>query len=236
MSLPVEVWAWLTDPASWTGPSAIPVRLGEHVAISLAAVGIAMAIAFPAGLVIGHTRRGERLAVNLATLGRAIPSLAAIGILVPLTVLIDPDAGFRLYPTLFAMIILAIPPILVNTYTGIAGVDADVVEAARAMGFSERQVLGRIELPIALPAILAGVRSANVQVIATATLGAYYSLGALGSYLVEGIAQNDDGKLFGGVVLVALLALGSEAILALAQRRLSRSDAARGSMRAAAAS
>jgi osmoprotectant transport system permease protein len=236
VSLPIEVWAWLTDPASWTGPSAIPLRLGEHVAISLAAVGIAMAIAFPAGLFIGHTRRGERLAVNLATLGRAIPSLAAIGILVPLTVLIDPDAGFRLYPTLFAMIILAIPPILVNTYTGIAGVDPDVVEAARAMGLTERQVLGRIELPLALPAILAGVRSANVQVIATATLGAYYSLGALGSYLVEGIAQNDDGKLFGGVVLVALLALGSEAILALAQRRLSRSHAPRGSMRAATAS
>jgi osmoprotectant transport system permease protein len=218
MSLPAAVWAWLTDPAHWTGPSAIPVRLGEHVAIVLVSVAIAFAIAIPIGLFIGHTNRGVRLAINHANVGRAIPSLAAIGILVPLTVLIDEDAGFRLYPTLIAMVVLAIPPILVNTYAGIAAVDADLVEAARAMGLRGDQILRRVEVPLALPAIVAGLRSANVQVIATATLGAYYGLGALGSYLVEGVAQNDDAKLFAGVVLVAGLAISSEGLLALAQR------------------
>ena len=218
MSVPGAVWAWLTDPAHWSGPNAIPVRLGEHVAIALVSVAIAVAIAFPIGLWIGHTRRGTRLVINLANVGRAIPSLAAIGILVPVTVLIDPDAGFRLYPTLLAMVVLAIPPILVNTYAGITGVDADLVEAARAMGMREGQILRRVEIPLALHAIVAGLRSANVQVIATATLGAYYGIGALGSYLVEGVAQNDEGKLFAGVVLVAALALTSEGLLALVQR------------------
>jgi osmoprotectant transport system permease protein len=214
------VVAWLTDPAQWAGPTGIPTRLGEHVAISLASVAIALAIAFPIGLWVGHTRRGVRLAINAANVGRAIPSLAAIGIVVPLTVLIDPDAGFKVYPTLIAMVVLAVPPILVNTYSGIAGVDADLVEAARAMGLRERQILGRVELPLSLPVILAGIRSASVQVIATATLGAIYGLGALGSYIVEGVAQNDDAKLFAGVLLVALLALTSEALLSLAQGRV----------------
>jgi len=219
VTLPGEVWAWLTDPAHWTGPSGIPMRLAEHVAISAVSIAIALAIAFPIGLWVGHTRHGVRLAINLANVGRAIPSLAAIGIVVPFTVLIDPDAGFKVIPTLIAMVVLAVPPILVNTYSGVAEVDADLVEAARAMGLRERQILGRVELPLGLPVILAGVRSASVQVIATATLGAIYGLGALGSYIVEGVAQNDDGKLFGGVVLVALLALLSEALLAFAQRR-----------------
>jgi osmoprotectant transport system permease protein len=219
MSVPEQVWAWLSDPAHWSGPTGIPSRLAEHVGISLASIAIALALAFPVGLWVGHTRRGVRLAIAAATLGRAIPSLAAIGIVVPLTVLIDPDAGFKVYPTLIAMVVLAVPPILVNTYAGIVGVDADLVEAARAMGLRERQILRGVELPLGLPAILAGVRSASVQVIATATLGAIYGLGALGSYIVEGVAQNDDGKLFGGVVLVALLALLSEGLLSLAQRR-----------------
>ena len=220
MELITAVVAWLTDPAHWTGPTGIPTRLGEHVAISLVSVAIALAIAFPIGLWVGHTRRGVRLAINAANVGRAIPSLAAIGIVVPLTVLIDPDAGFKVYPTLIAMVVLAVPPILVNTYSGIAGVDADLVEAARAMGLRERQILGRVEFPLSLPVILAGIRSASVQVIATATLGAIYGLGALGSYIIEGVAQNDDAKLFAGVLLVALLALTSEALLSLAQGRV----------------
>ena len=220
MSLPEQVLVWFADPAHWTGPTGIPMRLAEHVVISLASIAIALAIAFPIGLWVGHTHRGVRLAINAANIGRAIPSLAAIGIVVPITVLLDPDAGFKVYPTLIAMVVLAVPPILVNTYSGIAGVDADLVEAARAMGLRERQILSRVELPLGLPAILAGIRSASVQVIATATLGAIYGLGALGSYIVEGVAQNDDAKLFGGVVLVAALAVTSEGVLSLAQRRV----------------
>ena len=220
MSVLTGLVAWFTDPAHWSGPSGVPIRLGQHVGISLLSVGIAAAIAFPVGLYIGHTRRGQAIAINIANVGRAIPSLAAIAIVVPFTQMIDPGLGFNLYPTIIAMVVLAIPPILVNTYAGIAAVDPDLVESARAMGMTERQILGRVELPVAVPVVVGGFRSASVQVIATATLGAIYGLGALGGYLIEGIAQRDYPRLFAGVVLVALLALAAEGGLALVQRRL----------------
>jgi osmoprotectant transport system permease protein len=213
-----QMAAWLGNPASWNGPGGIPTRVGEHVAISLASLLVASAIALPVGLWIGHTGRGASIAVNLANLGRAIPSLAAIGIVVPFTQALDPDLGFSLYPTLVGMIVLAVPPILVNSYVGVWEVDRDLVEAARGMGFRERQILGRVEIPVAMPVILGGLRSAAVQVIATATLGAIYSLGGLGRFIVDGIAQNDDGQLFGGVLLVAILALSAEGSFALVQR------------------
>lgn len=211
---------WLTNGANWTGPDGIPTRLVQHIAISGASLLIAAAIALPAGLWIGHTKRGVRLAINIANLGRAIPSLAAIGIVAPITAMLDPEAGFKVYPTLVAMIVLAIPPILVNSYAGIAEVDRELVESARGMGLRERQILRSVEIPVALPVIVGGLRSAAVQVVATATLGAIYGLGALGSFIVEGVAQQDDGKLFGGVVLVTALALIAEGLLSFAQRRL----------------
>jgi len=211
---------WLTNPAQWTGSAGIPARLALHVGISAISLGVAAAIAFPLGVWIGHTGRGERLASNLALFGRALPSLAAIAILVPITTLIDPQNGFFLYPTLIAMVVLAIPPILVNTFTGIREVDRDLVESARGMGLTEGQLVRRVELPIALPVIVGGFRSATVQVIATATLGAIYGLRDLGSYVTEGIAQSDDGQLLGGVLLVTALALLAEGALALAQHGL----------------
>jgi len=216
MDLISAVATWFTDPANWAGPNGVPSRLAQHVGISLISVLIATAIALPLGLYIGHTRRGQALAVNLANVGRAIPSLAAIAIVVPFTQML----GFNLYPTVIAMIVLAVPPILVNTYAGVSGVDADLVESARGMGMTERQVLTGVEVPIAIPIIVGGLRSASVQVIATATLGAIYGLGALGGYIVEGVAQRDDGRLFAGVVLVALLALLAEGGLAFVERRL----------------
>lgn len=227
MDLVSAVATWFADPAHWAGPNGVPARLALHVGISLVSVLIAAAIALPLGLYIGHTRRGQALAVNLANVGRAIPSLAAIAIVVPFTQMLDPGLGFNLYPTVIAMIVLAIPPILVNAYAGVAGVDADLVESARGMGLTERQVLARVEIPVAIPVIVGGIRSASVQVIATATLGAIYGLGALGGYIVEGVAQRDDGRLFAGVVLVALLALLAEGGLALVQRRLAAPVAAR---------
>lgn len=220
MDLISAVVTWFADPAHWSGPNGVPYRLAQHVGISLVSVLIAVAIAFPIGLYIGHTRRGQALAVNLANVGRAVPSLAAIAIAVPFTQMLDPSLGFNLYPTVIAMIVLAIPPILVNTYAGIAAVDADLVESARGMGMTERQVLARVEIPVAIPVIVGGVRSASVQVIATATLGAIYGLGALGGFIVEGVAQRDDGQLFAGVVLVAALALLAEGGLSLVERRL----------------
>jgi osmoprotectant transport system permease protein len=220
MELLSTVVAWLTNPDNWNGPNAIPLRIGEHIAISAASLLIAAAIALPIGLAIGHTGRASTLAINLANLGRAIPSLAAIAIVVPFTQALDPDLGFSLYPTVIGMVVLAVPPLLVNAYAGVSQVDRDLVEAARAMGLRESQILARVEIPIALPVIVGGIRSAAVQVIATATLGAIYSLGGLGRYIVDGIAQRDDGQIFGGVVLVAALALTAEGGFALIQRRM----------------
>jgi osmoprotectant transport system permease protein len=231
---PVEAaLAWLADGNHWTGPAGVPTRLLEHLALSGASLAIAMAVAIPIGIWIGHTGRFTSLAVNLANLWRSIPSLALIGIVVPITSAIDPQLGFKVYPTLIAMVVLALPPILVNTQAGVAGVDRDLVEAARAMGMRERQVVRGLELPIALPAVVSGVRSGAVQVVATATLGAIFGSGGLGRYLVEGIAQRDDGMTYGGVVLVASLALAVEGTFVLLQRLirspgLARMDRSRG--------
>ncbi len=219
--------AWLADPASWTGGAGIPSRLLEHLALSGASFVLAAALAIPAGLWIGHTGRFASVAVNLANFGRALPSLAVIALVLPITAAIDPQLGFRVYPTLVAMVVLAVPPILVNTQAGIAGVDRDLVEAARAMGMREGQVVRRVEVPLALPAITAGLRSAAVQIVATATLGAIFGAGGLGRYLVEGIAQRDDGMTFGGVVLVAGLALSIEAAFVLVQRLIRSPGVAR---------
>jgi osmoprotectant transport system permease protein len=219
--------AWLADPASWTGGAGIPSRVLEHLALSGASFVLAAALAIPAGLWIGHTGRFASVAVNLANFGRALPSLAVIALVLPITAAIDPQLGFRVYPTLVAMVVLAVPPILVNTQAGIAGVDRDLVEAARAMGMREGQVVRRVEVPLALPAITAGLRSAAVQIVATATLGAIFGAGGLGRYLVEGIAQRDDGMTFGGVVLVAGLALSIEAAFVLVQRLIRSPGVAR---------
>jgi len=210
MNLIEATVGWLTDPTHWTGPAGVPTRLLEHLALSGASLLIAVLIALPVGIWIGHTGRYRSLAINAANVWRALPSLAVIGIVLPVTVAIDPQLGFRVYPTLIAMVVLAVPPILVNTQAGIFGVDGDLVEAARAMGMRERQVIRSVELPLAVPAIITGVRSAAVQVVATATLGAIFGSGGLGRYLVEGIAQLDDGMTFGAVVLVAALALSVE--------------------------
>lgn len=218
MELVTATIAWLLDPSSWTGNQGIPTRILEHVAYSGVSLAIAAAISVPAGIWIGHTGRLASVAVNLANLGRALPSLAVIGLVLPLTAAIDPQLGFKVYPTLVAMVVLSIPPILVNTQAGVAGVDRELVEAARAMGMTEGGIVRRVELPLAVGPIVAGLRSAAVQVIATATLGAVFGGGGLGRFLVEGIAQQDDGKTFGGVVLVAALALAVEGAFVLAQR------------------
>lgn len=215
--------AWLTDPTHWSGPNGIPSRLAEHAGLSTASLMIALAIALPIGLYIGHTRRGAALAVNAANLWRALPSLAVIAIVLPITAAIDPRAGFLVYPTVVAMVVLAVPPILVNAYTGIVGVDADVVEAARGQGVDERRILTEVEIPLAVPVLVTGIRSAAVQVIATATLGSIFGFGGLGRYIVDGIAQFSLGgaaQMLAGVVLVAALVILTDRSFALMQRML----------------
>jgi osmoprotectant transport system permease protein len=208
--------AWLLDPVQWSGPAGIPTRLLEHLALSGVSLLLAIAVAVPAGIWIGHTGRFASFAVNLANLGRALPTLAVIGLVLPITAAIDPQLGFRIYPIVTAMVVLAIPPILVNSQAGIAGVDRDLVEAARAMGMREGQVVRRLELPLGAAAILTGIRSAAVQVVATTTLGAIFGAGGLGRYLVEGIAQLDTGMTFGGAFLVTAMALAVEAVFVAA--------------------
>jgi osmoprotectant transport system permease protein len=220
MELFGQTVGWLADGAHWGGADSIPLRLSEHLLLSGASLLIALVLALPVGIWIGHTGRLATLAVNTANIGRALPSLAVIAIVLPFTSAFDPGAGFFVYPTLIAMVVLAAPPILVNAYAGVAGVDRDLVEAARGMGMHEREVLLRVELPIGLPVIVAGIRLAAVQIIATATLGAIFGFGGLGRYLVDGIAQNDDAKIFAGVALVAGLAILTELLFALLQRRV----------------
>jgi osmoprotectant transport system permease protein len=218
MDMVGQVIAWLTDPAHWTGPSGIPTRVAEHLVLSVTALVIAAAIALPVGLYVGHTKRGARVAVNAANLARAIPSLALIGLAIPITALIDPQFGFKVLPTLIAMVVLGIPPILINAYTGVSEVDPELTEAATGMGLRARQVLTGVEMPLAASVIVAGMGSAAVQIIATATLGAIFGSGGLGTYIQFGIAQNDDAMLFSGVVLVALLAIGAQGLFSLLAR------------------
>jgi osmoprotectant transport system permease protein len=230
VNIVTETVAWLTDPVNWSGPNGIPVRLAEHVGISLAALLIAIAIALPIGLYIGHTGRGVSLAINSAVVWRSLPSLAVIAMVVPITAAIDPQAGFKIYPAVIAMVVLAVPPIMVNSYSGIANVDRDLIEAGRGMGYSERRLLTGIELPLSVSVILVGIRSGAVQIIATATLAAIFGFGGLGRYLVNGFAQRDIGQVMGGAILVGALVLVTDLIFAIAQRllapRLSGPDSA----------
>jgi osmoprotectant transport system permease protein len=221
MDLLAGALGWLLDPINWRGPDGIPIRVGEHVAISGASIIVAVLIAVPIGLWIGHTGRLAFLAVNAANLGRAIPSYAVMAMILPVSLAISPQYGLALIPTFVAMTLLAIPPILVNTYAGIREVDRDIVEAGRGMGMRERQILRRVEIPLAIPVLVGGIRTAAVQVVATATLGAVFGLGGLGRYLIDGIARRDFDRLIAGVVLVAMLAILTEIGIALVQRRLS---------------
>ncbi|HEX7490405.1 MAG TPA: ABC transporter permease [Candidatus Limnocylindrales bacterium] len=211
---------WLADPAHWQGPNGIPMRLEEHVILSAISLLVAACVALPVGLWIGHSGRFSWWIVGSANAWRALPSFAVIGLLVPFTTIVDPDRGFTLYPTLIAMVVLAGPPILVNAYEGVVGVDRDLVEEARAMGMKERQILTGVEVPIALPVLATGMRSAAVQVIATATLGSTFGFGGLGRYIVLGDANQDTGELFGGVLLVAGLALVTLGLFLLLERGL----------------
>jgi osmoprotectant transport system permease protein len=221
--------AWLANPIHWSGPDGVPVRVLEHVELSLTAVAIAIVIALPIGLLIGHTRRGEFVAVSIANLGRAIPSLAILSIVYQLTLKIAPDLAFGFVPTVVALTLLGIPPILTNAYVGIQSVDPDTVEAARAMGMRGGQVLVRLELPLAASLIMAGIRTAAVQVVATATLAALIAGGGLGRYIVDGFAQGKVAtKVVAGGVLVAVLAVLTELTFGVLQRLLTPKTSSQG--------
>lgn len=206
-----EVVEWFTDPANWSGSFGVPARTLEHLQITAAAMAIAAGIALPVGMYIGHRRRFELLIVSVGNVGRALPSFG-------LLLLFVIAMGLGDAPIVLTMTLLAIPPILINTYVGVQAVDPDALEAARGMGTTELGVLGRIELPLAAPVILAGLRIATVQVIATATLAAVAGGGGLGRYIVDGFAGGDDAQLFSGAMLVAALALAIDGAFLFLQR------------------
>jgi len=203
-----DVARWFADPANWQGPHGIPVRVLEHIELSGLAVAVAVAIAMPVALYLGHVGRGGFIAINVANIGRALPSLAllAFGLIIAISV----GLGLGFWPTMFALVPLAIPPIVTNTFVAVRQVDRDVVDAARGMGLAERQILARIEVPLGLPLMLDGIRTAAVNVVATATLGALVAGGALGRFIVDGFALREYDQLVGGALLVALLAIVTE--------------------------
>jgi osmoprotectant transport system permease protein len=221
-----QLIAFATDAANWEGARGIPTRVWEHILLSVFAVGVAAAIALPAGLYIGHTNRLALLGINLANVGRAIPSYAVMVMILPValawapTLGYDPRLGLSFIPIFLAMVLLAIPPILVAAYAGLREVDRDLVESSRGMGMKESQILWRIEVPLAAPIIVGGFRTAMLQVIATATIGAILSGGGLGRFIIDGIARRNDGMLFTGVILVATLAIGVDVGMSWLQRRL----------------
>ncbi len=213
-----DVLTWLTTGAHWRGYDGIFARLWEHIWYCAIALVIAALIAIPLGLWVGHTGRGRFLAVNLTGALRAVPSL---GLLYASLMILGPhlhgDAGV-LVPTELILLVLAIPPILAGTYAGVEQVDAPARDAARGMGMRGSEVLRKVEIPCAMPLIASGLRSAALQVIATATLAATVGLGGLGRFLLDGLAVRDYAQMAGGAVLVAGLALTVDLLAALLQR------------------
>jgi osmoprotectant transport system permease protein len=217
MDLLVGVVTWLADPAHWQGSDGIPTRVAEHVLMSAVTIVVAVLIATPIGVLLGHLGRGGFLVLNVANVGRALPSLALLALLLPLALALGLGLGF--WPTFLAVLPLGIPPILTNAYVAVREVDRDVVDAARGQGMGEWQILRLAELPLAAPLIVAGIRGAAVSVVATVTLGALVASGGLGRYIVDGLARRDNERLVVGALLVALLAIATEAGFGLIERR-----------------
>ncbi|WP_369140604.1 ABC transporter permease [Modestobacter versicolor] len=207
MNLLQEAVSYLNDPFNWSRPNGILDLGAQHLRISLIAVLAAMAIGIPVGALLGHVGRGGGFTVALSNISRAVPTLAL------LTVFAVTPIGFGPTATTIALALFALPPVLTNTYVGFRGVDRDVVEAARAMGMGERQVLVRAELPLAVPLLMTGVRTAAVQVVATATLAALVAGGGLGRIITLGFRQQDYGAVLAGAILVAALAVLTELLL-----------------------
>jgi osmoprotectant transport system permease protein len=204
----LDAWRYLESH-----PAAFATALGVHVLLSAAALAIASAIAIPAAVTAHRRPTLGHWLTNGANIGRTLPSLAVLALVMPLL-----GTGFT--PSLFALTLLALPPIVQNTLAGLSSVDPDVVDAARGMGMTRGEVLRRIELPIALPAVFAGLRTSAVQVVSGAVLAAFIGGGGLGDFITAGIAMMAVPQLLVGAIPVTLLALGVDYAFGIAQRRL----------------
>lgn len=205
--------SYLLDAGNWDWaiPGSLPHRIVEHLQFTAITLAIAAAIAIPIGLFIGHTNRGAFLAINIGNAGRSLPTFGLLSLIVTIV-------GLGRLPLILALVVLAVPPILTTTYAGLRAVEPTVVDSARGMGMRPLQILFRAEVPVALPLILGGIRSAALQVVATATVAAYVGLGGLGRLLVDGLSLNLYDQVVAGAVLVAALAIMIDLLGAFVQR------------------
>ncbi|MEU8628710.1 ABC transporter permease [Streptomyces sp. NPDC048669] len=211
-----EAWTWLTTGANWSGESGVSHRLGEHLYVSGVALALACAIALPVALFLGHIGKGGALAVNISNVGRAVPVFAVLALF-----MVSPLRNSGYVPTIIALVLFAVPPLLTNAYVGMTGVDRSVTEAARGMGMSGPQLFVRVELPLAYPMIMTGLRSSAVQVVATATIAAMVGQGGLGRIITAGFNTYNTPQVVAGALLVAVLALLVETVLVALDRMLS---------------
>ncbi|MBP2458222.1 osmoprotectant transport system permease protein [Clavibacter michiganensis] len=211
MSFFADAFALILDPSRWTGTGGFAVALRDHLWYTFLAIALASVVAVPAGLYIGHTGRGRNLAVGFSGGLRALPTLGVL-------VLLGLYFGIGLTGPIVTFAILGIPPLLAGVYAGVQAVDRATIDAARAVGLTEWQILGRVEIPLALPLIISGFRASTLQVISTVTLGAYLGLGGLGPYIFTGLTTRNFPLMLTGAILVTALALVVDAVFAIVQR------------------
>lgn len=220
MSVLTDTIDWFADSSNWSGNRGIPARVVEHLEYTGLTVAIASAIALPLGLWIGHTGRFRAVAVSITGAMRALPTLGLLTLLILYL-------GYGQTPAIASLVVLAIPPLLAGAYSGLESVDRRTIDSARAIGMTEWQVLFKVEIPLALPIIVGGIRSAVLQVIATATIAAYIGIGGLGTYIFDGLALRNYPQTVAGAVIVIVLALIADAIFAGIQKYASLSAAGR---------
>ncbi|MFF4750927.1 ABC transporter permease [Streptomyces sp. NPDC002514] len=213
MKILTATWHWLADPAHWTGDDGIRHRLAQHLVLTAVCLVVSCLVALPVALVLGHLGRGGALAVNISNAGRAVPTFAVLVLL-----LLTPVGRWGEGPTVVALVLFAVPPLLTNAYVGMREVDRSVVGAARGMGMTGWQLLCQVELPLALPLILNGVRIAAVQLVATATIAALAGGGGLGRIITAGFNLASTPQVVAGALLVAVFALVVEAVFETVER------------------
>lgn len=227
MSWLLESLSYLADGASWSGPRGLGVRVVDHLGLASLSLLVATLVAVPVGLWLGHTGRGGAVAINISNIGRAVPTFAVLVIFV----LLPQPFGANTASFVLALALFSIPPLLTNTYTGMREVDRSVVDAARGLGMGPLQMLARVELPLATPLLMVGLRVAAVQVVATTTVVGLVSTRTLGSTITAGVATQDQPRVVAGALLVAALALAVELALAALERRVGRRSSSRTSGR-----
>ncbi|WP_458042207.1 MULTISPECIES: ABC transporter permease [Bacteria] len=213
MNVLADAIAWMLAPERWSGPTGIPVALAQHLGFTFVSVLIAAAIAVPVGWAIGHTGKGREIAVSLSGAARAIPSFGLLILLVLVMGVLQTQAA-----AVITFVLLGIPSILAGAYAGFEAIDRRVIDAGRAVGMTEWQILWRIEVPLGLPLLVSGLRAATLQIVATVTIAAYVGLGGLGQYIIQGINLNRFNQVLAGAILVAVLALILDALFAIAER------------------